>query len=75
VVLLELKTLGERTQTAETRIRDELLDAATEYSQLDTVVDDLGVSEQVAAISLNRLAAQEGGTLRQTSRGLVLDCR
>ena len=73
--LFEFETLAERAQTAETRIRDELLDTATEYIQLDTVVDDLGVSEQVAAIALNRLATQEVGTLRQTSKGLVLDCR
>jgi hypothetical protein len=73
--LFEFETLAERAQTAETRIQDELLNSATEYIQLDTVVEELGVSEQVAAMALNRLDVQDVGTLRQTSKGLVLDCR
>ncbi|GAA0541566.1 hypothetical protein ABNG02_13785 [Halorubrum ejinorense] len=73
--LFEFETLAERVQTTETRIRDELLDVATEYIQLDTVVDELSVTEQVASMALNRLATQGVGTLRQTSKGLVLDLR
>lgn len=73
VDLFEFETLTERAQATEAEIRDVLLDTDREYLQLETVVDELGVREQVAAMALKQLAAQEIGTLRQSSKGLVLD--
>ncbi len=75
VELFEFETLTERAQAAEADIRDELLADDREYLQLETVVEELGVSKQVAAMAVNRLAAQGTGTLRQTSHGLVLYLR